>query len=312
MKDRIVACIDMGTTRTRVWITRDGQVLGSTARDFGARDTAKQGKAWLSQQLVELLSGIDAPRPHFAIAAGMITSSNGLVEVPHIAAPAGPREIAHGMYMGELNGLPLLLVPGVKYGRLCEEDGDIMRGEEVLCVGLSLAGLFTAGAWVVTLGSHWKWIQIDEDRQIISSSTSIAGELIHVAQCETLLAASLPQQRPTQFDEKWLRKGMITSRNHSVGHSLFRVRLLDLSGSTTATERISFFYGVLIQNELKDALERWRKDSRPVWVSGNPALTSVWKSILDENGVQTAVLAEHTREACYLRGLEYLASLRSA
>ena len=87
----------MGTTRTRVWITSNGQVTASLDSDFGARDSDSNYPAALEARLTELIdAAIDkaslegpAARPRFIVASGMITSKQGLREIPHQLAPAG-------------------------------------------------------------------------------------------------------------------------------------------------------------------------------------------------------------------------------
>ncbi len=100
--------VDMGTTRTRAWVVQDKKIWASGSGDFGVRDVARgRSREWLAVQLQNLLDAAftDADRaglkayPSALIAAGMITSKEGLHEVPHLESPAGLKELAHHVYV---------------------------------------------------------------------------------------------------------------------------------------------------------------------------------------------------------------------
>lgn len=73
------------------------------------------------------------------MASGMITADVGLVEVPHVTAPAGLEELSASLapvLVPDVCPLPIHFIPGVKNrvsGVSLEtfEAMDIMRGEEV-------------------------------------------------------------------------------------------------------------------------------------------------------------------------------------
>ena len=171
------------------------------------------------------------PRASCVVAAGMITSPLGLVEVPHVRAPAGKSELAarverHQFF--DVTDLPVWLVPGVRTGNAQHElkdvgETDVMRGEETLCVGLLALGLLRPGAKLLNLGTHWKAILLDLKGDIASSITSMGGELLHVAQTETILAGAVPPGRPELLDGEWADAGMSEQRRVRIGaRSLLR------------------------------------------------------------------------------------------
>ena len=95
---KMLLIVDGGTTNLRVTAV-DAQshaVLASIRKDGGVRNTAVEGN---SMRLRELLrSGIkevltqtheDFTNVERCIAFGMITSGAGLMEIPHLSAPAG-------------------------------------------------------------------------------------------------------------------------------------------------------------------------------------------------------------------------------
>jgi 2-dehydro-3-deoxygalactonokinase len=213
--------VDMGSTRCRVWLTMNGQSYARVEGDFGVRDVARGLLvSALRQQLDHLIAEVGrlaqkaglSTLPRCGIGAGMITSAQGLLEIPHINAPAAVIDLARSMRplrIGSSSDVTLFLVPGVKtVADILNVDSvllsDVMRGEEPLCIGLLAAGHAKPGGAILNLGSHWKWIFVDPEGRIAGSRTSLTGEMIHAVQAQTLLASGLPQMRPTSLDPEWL------------------------------------------------------------------------------------------------------------
>src|SRR5690606_2221046 len=118
--------------------------------------------------------------------SGMITSNMGLFELPHLAAPAGPEDTARGMVQRsfpEVSAVPLTFVPGVKTLPMSDglaglATGDVLRCEEAEIVGLREALALDGAALFLHIGSHHKAIEVDAAGSIVSSRTSITGELL--------------------------------------------------------------------------------------------------------------------------------------
>ncbi len=315
-----VFCIDMGTTRTRVWLVEGDTIYAHKVADFGARDSAaRHDRLWLYERLVNIINETyqsaeaAVPYPKYAVAAGMITSVQGPLEVPHIEAPTGAREIAMGMRAANLAQCPaltILLVPGIRTGaRQASLDEvsatDLMRGEETLCIGLLESAMLGSNTILLTLGSHWKWISVDADLRIAGSRTTLTGEMIHAIQSNTLLAASLFDRQPQMFDLEWIKRGLREARAHGLGRALFCVRLLDVHGHGTPEQRLAFLYGAFLAEELKSAKDLIGGDLQ-VLISGPAALAAVWHECLQEMGIPSSTLEESVRESAYLKGLRVL------
>lgn len=317
-------CVDMGTTRTRVWLVEGERIWSSVAEDFGVRDVARGGTPQaLEDSLRSLLSrakadalGAGLQTPIIGIAAaGMITSPLGLLNVPHIRAPAGASELARSIQrrLFDLDGtLPVYFVPGVATGDPslgidATLSSDLMRGEETLCVGLLATGQVAAGSAILNLGSHWKWISIDEEARIARSRTSLTGEMIHAIQTQTLLASALTQARPEAFDPEWLVRGGNEAASSGLSRALFCVRLLELAGTTTPTQRLSFLYGAFLEAEMRSLLANdFFSNLESVCLIGSPPLAEAWQRWLAAADVTSTVLSEGQRERAYLAGLQHL------
>jgi 2-dehydro-3-deoxygalactonokinase len=259
--------------------------------------------------------------PSYIAAAGMITSPLGLSNLPHIPVPAGAHEIANAIQcLRSCPGLdlPLWLVPGLATGNSKGSTADIfgtdvMRGEEVLVIGLLMTGSLHAGGAVLNLGSHWKFIRTDEESRITESRTTLTGEMIHAVQTQTLLASALPQGRPRSFDPDWLRLGAKEEATSGLSRALFCVRLLEQAGATSEQQRISFLYGAFIEAELRSLMRKFPTDSSvPICLVGGYAVAKAWQNRLATYGISSVVIEEVDRDATYLAGLQELVRSRQS
>jgi 2-dehydro-3-deoxygalactonokinase len=311
-------CIDAGTTNTRVWLLDDEQVIAKAQAMAGVRDTARDGSpARLHQALSELIAQVRADRqPSCAIAAGMITSPLGLVEVPHIPAPAGIDELAatvarHGF--PNITDLPILLVPGVRCGPVpCDRDSvseaDVIRGEETLAAGLVAQGRLAPNATLLNIGSHWKAMRLDDRSRIASSVTSMAGELIHTAQTQTILADAVPHERPDALDPDWLEAGMREQRQSGLARALFCVRLLHQRSESSPDQRLAFLVGAFIASDLDALVARGRLHAAPpVTITGSGAVAQAWQSTLAGAAIPSVLLSESDVESAMLAGFRQIA-----
>ncbi len=314
-------CIDAGTTNTRVWLVRDGEVVAGAAAMIGVRETARDGSnERLRATLRELISEVrvkaaDADSsivPACVAAAGMITSPLGLAEVPHVYAPADSHKIVAAVqrfYFPEVTDLPVLLVPGVRSGASASGveaigQSDVMRGEETLCLGLIAASQVQLPATVLNLGSHWKAIQLDGDGRIATSITSLSGEMIYATQTATILASAVPPSRPESIDPDWCAAGMREQRRSGLARALFCVRLLELEKCSTPEERFAYLAGAFIAADL-DALKSRGvlAADHQVCITGGGALAEAWREALQAFSIPAVILSEAAVERAFLAGL---------
>jgi 2-dehydro-3-deoxygalactonokinase len=323
--DLCAVYVDMGTTNTRAWLMRREEVIARASRATGVRDVARDGNrpvihSFLRDLIAELkavaMKAQPSATPACIAGSGMITSSLGLAEVPHIQAPAGMKELvaaARWYHFPEISELPVLLVPGVRTGAANSgpgsiQDMDVMRGEETLCAGLIALRLLTTPSVVVNLGSHWKAIRLDEEGKILFSVTSLSGELIHTAQSQTILASSVSNTRPTQLSQDWIEAGMREQRRSGLARALFCIRLLDLAKQGTHEERLSFLVGAVIASDL-DALRSRRvlDPAIPVAIVGHEGIAKAWFGCLAGAGVSANVIAPHQSDRALLSALHTIA-----
>jgi len=317
-------CIDMGTTNCRVFVTEGRQIWTRVEAAFGVRDVESPGhlrerlEALIAEAARKARSSGMAAMPAYAVGAGMLTSREGLLEIPHLSAPVGEADLARHMQSVSptlAGDIELLLAPGVQTGSLSAGletalRSDVMRGEETLVAGLLATGGIEANGALLNLGSHWKWIWVDDQQRIARSRTALTGELIHVTQSHTLLASGLPVNRPSALHENWLERGGREARQSGLSRALFCVRLLEQARQGTPEERLSFLYGAFLEMELiiLDQDESLRR-VESICITGPPALAAAWKRRLEDRQRKVHVIQETDRDQAYLEGLGRLFSL---
>jgi 2-dehydro-3-deoxygalactonokinase len=308
--------VDLGTTNTRVWLMRGKRIVAKGSVAVGVRDTAREGSpAGLRAGLRELIATVrrdsGSAAPLCVAAAGMITSSLGLAELDHVPAPVGLHDLAAAarwFQFPDVTDLPFLFIPGVRCGSRISGKRqptyrDLIRGEETLCLGLLVLGMLEPPGLVLSLGSHWKAIQISRAGAIERSVTTLSGELIHAAQTQTILATAVPQDRPVQIETSWLRAGLNEQRRSGLPRALFRVRLLEAAEQGTVADRLSFLIGAFIGADQKALAGRKMLSGRQIVIVGHQPLAEAWRSVLAAAGIVSTVLAAADSERALLTGL---------
>ena len=322
-----LVCVDAGTTNTRVWLVAGHKILARREATIGARDTARDGHSRaLRGTLRDLIGTVRArtplgtPAPLLVDAAGMITSPQGLCEVPHVAAPAGAAELAAGARVSlltDVTDVPILFVPGIRTGSLDGGEAgigsvDVMRGEETLAIGLVHLGRIPAGSLLLHVGSHWKVIRIDAAGRVAGSVTSLAGEMLQAVTNQTILASGLPSTPLVAPDEDLLRQGMEEARRSGLARALFCVRLLQLAGGSSPEGRLSFLVGAFIGAELA-GLEAGGAlvPGMTVTIAGDDKVGGAWRLALQRAGWAAHSLTPDEREAGFLAGLSAVVAARA-
>jgi 2-dehydro-3-deoxygalactonokinase len=307
-------------------LVEDQRVIAKAQASVGARNTARDGsnkklKATLRQLIAEVRDKARTrdekfSSPHCVVGTGMLTSPLGLLEVPHVQAPAGVDKLVSGIrhcYFPEIIDLPILLIPGVRTGPIdCElalvNSCDVMRGEESLCLGAHAAGWLAGDGVLLNLGSHWKII-VWRRNEIVASLSLLSGEMIFAAQTQTVLADAVPSTRVSEIDSEWCEAGINEQQQSGLMRTLFCVRLLQLAGKSGPLQRMSFLLGAFIG----DALDAWTKSKYPpdspqhIVISGG-VLAEAWSHALAKHAHTSArALTNEQVEDALLQGLNLLA-----
>ena len=245
--------IDGGTTNTRIALVSGHRIVDVLKFPVGAqksignqallRTTIRDGIAVLLTRTGRQPGDIVR-----ILASGMITSEFGLLELPHIAAPAGLRELHDAMYeitLPDISPIPFVFIRGVVTSGSDYADTDMMRGEETELMGLQHDG---AGVYVLP-GSHSKIVQTDEHGRITSFRTMLTGEMIAALSAHTILKdAVVLNAQPA--DRDFLLEGFRYARAHGLNDALFKVRILKNRMRRTPAEVTGFYLGAVLCDEI--------------------------------------------------------------
>ena len=159
-------------------------------------------------------------------------------------------------------------------------------------------------AVLLTLGSHWKAIRLNAEGKIQSSITALSGELIRAAQTQTVLATSVSNDWPEEFDHEWLTAGMTQQRRSGLSRALFCVRLMALANEGTKPERFSFLVGAFIADYLDALIDQGiLTTNTQVAISGNQATARACQKALAQLSVRAVVLTAEETEKGFLAAL---------
>jgi 2-dehydro-3-deoxygalactonokinase len=271
----LLATIDCGTTNSRVYVVNEnGEIRARAARKVGVRDTAISGsketlKQGLKQTFFEALeqAGVELEDVAFAISAGMITSEIGLMEIPHLWAPAGLDDLAENMkFVRDTSvfpvDIPLYFIRGIKNhydpeSARVRDVGtlDFMRGEEAQVAGLLVTHEPELPVTVVVLSSHTKFIAVDSRSRILGSVTTVSGQVYEAIVKETFIGKSV--RSDDEFDDsEYFDSDVVDAAYHWVMESGFlrsmlMPRFLDTLLSTRWYERKLFVEAAIASEDLK-------------------------------------------------------------
>lgn len=267
------AVIDCGTTMTRIYIVNEEkEIVASGRKKVGVRDTSITGsrdtlRNGVTELFFEILKEHQIPqeRVEFAIASGMITSEIGLIEIPHLVAPVGLKELAADIRKVEDPnvlpiGRPVYFVRGIRNNYPIPARAqdlrqvDFMRGEEVQCIGIMNSRNLTAPCNLVALSSHTKIMAIDADGRVAASSTTISGQFFEAILNSTSIGKSVMdtdgEEAGGYSNEELVRIATDCVRYAGLGRTCMMPRFLQVLMKSNSWERKIFLDAAIAADDL--------------------------------------------------------------
>jgi 2-dehydro-3-deoxygalactonokinase len=311
--------VDAGTTNTTVWLMKHDTILREAKHPVGVRQTPIRGDRELLESMLRgtfrSLSRRAPSHPSFVLAAGMLTSPLGLLEVPHVLAPAGVAKLAENVRMktfARVSPLPFFLVPGVRIGSApCElseaAHSDVIRGEETEIVGFqaNVKPRARGTPWVLLhAGSHAKAIAVDARGRIVRSASTLSGEALHALRTQTILASRLRDLKTQKLQKRFFESGARCAQRYGLSRALFMTRLLEGNSRYGQRELYSFLLGSLLASDLQAfrSLGLLASHRAKIVLSGQPNLQSAWRLMLKKN-YDVKVVSAEARVSAFLAGL---------
>lgn len=302
---KYVITIDTGTTNTRTFLwDEDRNMLASAKAEVGVHDTAIDGnnsrlKKAVHDCIEDLLKqkSIGFDDISKVMACGMITSNVGLVEVPHVFAPAGKNDLAKqcvSHLLEDVCPLPIMFIPGVKNNMKDVtldnfEAMDIMRGEEVESIAI-LETLPAGKPYMLVLpGSHTKFVSVDAEGRMTGCLTTITGELLDCITNETVIADSVGRQFVSEesYDKDMVLKGFEAGFSTGMGRATFSARILNMFTEKDKMRLANFILGVTLASDIQCIRNSKALNADPdmtVIVSGKNPLRRALLDILNHDG----------------------------
>lgn len=312
------ATIDCGTTNSRVYVLDEClRVLAKGTKKVGVRDTAITGsKQVLREGLAEVFeravrdAGLQVRDLACAVTSGMITSEIGLLEIPHLTAPAGLDDLAAGlMPVRDPTVFPidvqLLFIRGIKNAYPPETTVrdirrvDFMRGEETQIMGLlALSGLPDPPLTAVVLSSHTKYIPVTTERKIAGSATTLSGQVFEAIRHGTSVGKSVeaPDTASEELDTEIVDAAVDAVAHAGFLRTLLMPRFMEVLLGIPAPLRRLFIDAAIAAEDLhalRDFPLLGFDADTPLVLVGHPARCRIFRYILYRHyGV--------TREICEL------------
>ena len=294
--------IDGGTTNLRVTLVDpNGVSLAAEKRSIGAAASAAAGNNLALRAAVGdcmnaiyQAKGISASDISGCIAYGMITCASGLLEVPHLCAPARLEDFRAGLVSASFDDIapfPITFIPGLK--NFSGEVGlhnvmqmDMMRGEETEAIGFAQLMKPQEDYVLVLPGSHNKLISIDKNGRLLGCMTTISGELLSALTHHTILTESVGGSfvQSDTYDRDMMLAGAEACKA-GISRAAFSSRILRTLGGLPQTKVASFLLGTVLTADL-DALKAFDVPCSRLFVAGKEPLQQALCDLMNENGYQ--------------------------
>ena len=219
-----------------------------------------------TKYILNLMGAGDVKR---CVAYGMITSDMGLLEIPHVPAPASAADLRDAMRaqrFPEIAPFPIHFIPGVRnFAGPVDLDNfgmmDMMRGEETEAVGLFELLEPETSAMFILPGSHNKFVAMSAEGKILGCMTSISGELLDAMTHHTILADAVGGAfvSPEAYNAKMAMEGARACAQNGLGRAAFSGRILKTLGKRSHAEVQSYLLGAALALDVQ-AMEAFLPD----------------------------------------------------
>lgn len=253
---KFISC-DWGTSNLRLRLidTKTMTVLKEVKSNDGIKkifNQYKQGselsqydyfKSFLQNTLTS--NGFNREITEYIVASGMVTSSIGMMELPHAEMPIklnSPTVLTQNIEL--TNGMKLILISGAR------STDSIMRGEEVQALGLSQYMTSEQKNGVLILpGTHSKHL-FSSENQFKSFKSYMTGELFDLLANQSILSNNIEY---TIWSEKYKNsflKGVAMGIEGGLSPNIFSIRVQEILGNIDKKANFHQLSGLLIGDEL--------------------------------------------------------------
>ena len=292
--------VDCGTTNLRVTLLDENKnKLDVVKAEGGVRHTSIDGhngrlRTMLRESMEAVLSknGYTMADVEKCVASGMITSALGLLEVPHVAAPAGAAQLREKMQekvFEDIAPFPIAFIPGVRNfsGPVDLENFsgmDMMRGEEVEAVGLYKLLKPRGAAMFVLPGTHNKFVAMDANGKMLGCMTSISGEMLDAITHHTIIAEAVGHSfvNADEYDSEYAKAGARECAVSGLGRAAFAGRILSTLGGKDKAKLQSYLLGAVLALDVQ-AMQSFVGDGENVeaYIAGKAPIQQCFCDVME-------------------------------
>ena len=292
--------IDCGTTNLRVTLLDENKhALDVVKAEGGVRHTSIDGhngrlRTMLKESIDAVLAknGYTAADVEKCVASGMITSALGLLEIPHVPAPAGAAELRAKMQkkvFEDIAPFEIGFIPGMRNfaGEVNLEnfsEMDMMRGEEVEAIGLYKLLKPKGAAMFVLPGTHNKFVAMDKHGKMLGCMTSISGELLDAVTHHTIIAEAVGHSfvNADEYDSEYAKAGARECAVSGLGRAAFAGRILATLGGKDKAKLQSYLLGATLALDVQ-AMQSFVGDQENVeaYIAGKAPLQQCFCDVME-------------------------------
>ena len=292
--------VDCGTTNLRVTLLDENKnKLDVVKAEGGVRQTSIDGhngrlRTLLRESMEAVLTknGYKMEDVERCVASGMITSALGLLEVPHVPAPAGAAELREKMQkkvFEDIAPFEIEFIPGMRNfaGPVDLENFsgmDMMRGEEVEAIGLYKLLAPKGAAMFVLPGTHNKFVAMDAQGKMLGCMTSISGEMLDAITHHTIIAEAVGHSfvNADEYDSEYAKAGARECAVSGLGRAAFAGRILATLGGKDKAKLQSYLLGAVLALDVQ-AMQSFVGDQENVeaYIAGKAPLQQCFCDVME-------------------------------
>ncbi|MCA1404383.1 2-dehydro-3-deoxygalactonokinase [Ensifer sp. IC3342] len=282
----VTVVLDWGTTSFRAFLVdREGSIVDAKESGQGIQFVPKGEHA---RALSDTLAAWrNEHGPLAIVAAGMIGSRNGWLEIPYVPTPAKAADFAAASRTIDLpEGDRVMFLPGLT-DPTAFPFPDVMRGEETQLVGFGLEQDIV----VVLPGTHSKWAEIRNGR-IERFRTFVTGEIFATLANHSSLSKVATAEADHGTDA--FAEGVALARDESgkaggLLTRLFAARTGWLAGKVAPEEMKSRLSGLIVGWEFAEARAgSWFTEGDTIAVVGDDELVEAYEVVAKAFGMKLA------------------------
>ena len=292
---------DSGTTNSRAYLLHNNELLCAHYKAVGTVDNVLHGdKTRLEQGLKELYdellakANVKDSQVGGVYMSGMVTSLNGICEVPYLPTPLNAQDYRRGWFSftPKLFGREVWLMTGVvalPSDEITVENVEFVnniRGEESEIFGIMAENpdLFEGRKCAVIMpGSHNHIIYVEGGR-ITDITSCLGGELYASVSQHTILKASV-SEKPDVIDPEYVARGWFMVEKYGFNRALYIARAMTLFTKAGRIAIDSYMEGVVNAGIIKAlCANRAYKTLNSVIVAGSPLYHEIFSALLKAAG----------------------------